>query len=62
MAVAWCLPCGFKSIIPYFYPIYFAVLLIHRSLRDDEACHEKYGDDWLKYKKIVPYRFFPGIW
>lgn len=24
---AWCLPCGFGSIIPYFYVIYFAVLL-----------------------------------
>ena len=24
---SWCLPCGFGSIIPYFYVIYFAVLL-----------------------------------
>ncbi len=24
---SWCLPCGFGSIVPYFYVIYFAVLL-----------------------------------
>ena len=24
---AWCLPCGTGSIVPYFYVIYFAVLL-----------------------------------
>ena len=27
---AWCLPCGFDSIIPYFYVIYFGVLLGER--------------------------------
>jgi protein-S-isoprenylcysteine O-methyltransferase Ste14 len=62
MAVAWCLPCRFDSIIPYFYAIYFAMLLIHRAFRDDEACHEKYGDDWLLYKKKVPSIFVPGVW
>jgi len=34
---------------------------VHRSIRDDHMCHEKYGDDWIKYKGIVPYRFIPGI-
>ena len=24
---AWCLPCGFNSIVPYFYVIYFGILL-----------------------------------
>jgi len=38
MSVAWCLPCGFATPIPYFYPIYFAVLLLHRERRDDENC------------------------
>lgn len=27
MGVAWCLPLGFSSIVPYFYAIYFATLL-----------------------------------
>jgi Delta14-sterol reductase len=61
MGLSWCLVCGFGSIVPYFYAIYFAILLIHRSIRDDHMCHEKYGEDWNTYKKIVPYRFLPGI-
>jgi len=61
MGLSWCLTCGFDSIVPYYYAIYFAILLIHRSVRDDFMCQEKYGDDWEEYKKIVPYRFIPGI-
>ena len=56
-----CLVCGFGSIVPYFYAIYFAILLIHRSARDDHMCQVKYGDDWQTYKAIVPYRFIPGV-
>ena len=41
MALAWSLPTGFGTPITYFYVIYFAVLLIHRQLRDDEACEKK---------------------
>lgn len=41
MSWAWCLPCGFQSPLPYFYVIYFAILLVHRQTRDDEACAHK---------------------
>jgi Delta14-sterol reductase len=41
MALSWCLLCGFGSIVPYYYAIYFAILLIHRSIRDDHLCYEK---------------------
>ena len=61
MGLTWCLLCGFDSIVPYYYAIYFAILLVHRSIRDDQMCYEKYGDDWIEYKKKVPYRFIPGI-
>ena len=61
MGVTWCLVCGFASIVPYYYAIYFMILLIHRSIRDDEMCAKKYGNDWLEYKRRVPYRFLPGI-
>jgi delta14-sterol reductase/lamin-B receptor len=61
MALSWCAVCGTNSLIPYFYAIYFAILLIHRAMRDDHACHEKYGDDWDRYKKRVPYVFIPGL-
>lgn len=55
-AKGWAIP------ITYFYVVYFAILLIHRDRRDDEKCHRKYGDDWVKYKKIVKYRIIPGIY
>ena len=62
MGLAWCLPCGFGSAVPYFYAIYFAVLLIHRDLRDGHACEQKYGKDWAKYCSIVKYRLIPGVY
>ncbi len=34
MALSWSLPCLFGSALPYFYPAYFAILLIHRERRD----------------------------
>ena len=61
MGVSWCATCGGGSIIPYFYAIYFGILLIHRAWRDDHACSHKYGKDWERYKKKVPYVFIPGV-
>ncbi|ORX82951.1 delta14-sterol reductase [Basidiobolus meristosporus CBS 931.73] len=62
MSFAWSLPCGFGGLCPYFYPIYFAFLLLHREGRDHEKCHAKYGKDWEKYCKIVKWRILPGIY
>eukprot|EP00056_Hartaetosiga_gracilis_P022551 m.31535 g.31535 ORF g.31535 m.31535 type:complete len:425 (+) comp9704_c0_seq1:100-1374(+) len=62
MALAWCLPCGFSSPLPYFYVIYFSILLIHRERRDDHKCHNKYGKDWEKYCEKVPYRIIPYVY
>lgn len=41
MAWAWCLPAGFSTPLPYFYVVFFAILLFHRQKRDDEACEHK---------------------
>lgn len=62
MALAWSLPTGCETPIPYFYIAYFTVLLMHRQLRDDENCEKKYGKDWEKYKKLVPYRIIPYVY
>ena len=62
MAWAWCLPCGFKHVAPYFYVIYFGILLVHRDLRDCEQCELKYGEDWKKYCRIVKYRIIPYVY
>ncbi|ESK94667.1 c-14 sterol reductase [Moniliophthora roreri MCA 2997] len=62
MALAWSLPTGFETPITYFYVTYFTVLLVHRQRRDDENCEKKYGKDWEKYKKMVPYRIVPYVY
>ena len=62
MALSWCLVCGFEHLLPYFYIIYFSILLIHRERRDHVTCAEKYGPDWDLYCAKVRYRIFPGIY
>jgi protein-S-isoprenylcysteine O-methyltransferase Ste14 len=62
MALAWCLPCGFTHVAPYFYFIYFAPLLINRERRDHAACSAKYGKDWDDYCERVPWRMLPWVY
>ncbi|CAG8951137.1 hypothetical protein HYFRA_00006535 [Hymenoscyphus fraxineus] len=53
---------GWGMIFTYFYLIYFAILLVHRERRDEEKCIRKYGEDWKKYTKAVPYRIIPYVY
>jgi len=62
MAFAWCLACGFGSIVPYFYVLYFAPLLLNRERRDHAMCERKYGADWDRYCAKVPYRIVPFVY
>lgn len=62
MATAWSLPCLFGSPLPYFYPVYFAILLIHRERRDHHFCRKKYGVDWDAYCDKVRWRIVPGLY
>lgn len=63
MGISWCLPVGLNSgPIPYFYAIYFAILLIHREMRDEDACKRKYSKDYDKYCRLVPYRIIPFVY
>ncbi|CAA7263824.1 unnamed protein product [Cyclocybe aegerita] len=62
MGLAWCLTTGFETPITYYYIVFFTILLIHRQRRDDEACYKKYGADWVKYTKLVPYRIIPYVY
>ncbi|MCY0988700.1 hypothetical protein OV203_16315 [Nannocystis sp. ILAH1] len=62
MALAWCLACGFGSLVPYFYFIYFAPLLLNRERRDHAMCQRKYGADWDRYCEKVPYRIVPFVY
>jgi len=62
MGLSWCLTTGFNTPITYFYIMFFTILLVHRQRRDDEQCAHKYGQDWDKYLKLVPYRIVPYIY
>ncbi|XP_065053563.1 7-dehydrocholesterol reductase-like [Rhopilema esculentum] len=61
-SLAYCLPCGFTHLLPYFYIIYMTILLVHRVYRDDVRCREKYREFWDRYCKEVPYRIVPYIY
>ena len=62
MALAWCLPTGFEHPLPYFYIVYFTILLVHREWRDNAMCLEKYGKDWQAYCQKVRWRILPGLY
>ncbi|MEZ4331722.1 MAG: hypothetical protein R3F35_08200 [Myxococcota bacterium] len=62
MGLAWSLNCGFGRALPYFYPFYFAILLLHREWRDAKHCARKYGADWRRYTEKVRWRIVPGIY
>ena len=62
LGLAWSLACGFGSLLPYFYPIYFAFLLMHRERRDHQRCAAKYGEDWDRYCRRVRWRIVPGLY
>jgi delta14-sterol reductase len=53
---------GFASPVPFFYAVYFGVLLIHRQIRDDHKCRLKYRGHWEQYCAAVPYRIIPYIY
>lgn len=62
MGLAWCLVSGFHNVLPYFYIIYFTILLVHRERRDHVHCAAKYGADWDRYCEKVRWRILPGIY
>jgi len=62
MGLAWCLTTGPSNVLPYFYIIYFVILLVHRERRDHEHCARKYGADWKAYESKVPWRIVPGVY
>jgi len=62
MSFTWGAIVGFATPIPYFYPMFFTTVLVHRVGRDFERCSIKYGKDWERYCSVVKYKFIPGIY
>lgn len=48
-----------RSPFPWFYFVFFMVMIIHRARRDIARCRRKYGEAWTQYEKEVPYLFIP---
>ena len=61
VAFCWSVPALFDSVLAYFGFVFLFVLLVHRSIRDDKRCLEKYGSSWLQYRKKVPYKIVPFV-
>lgn len=58
-ALSWALIGGFSSPLPWFYPVFFFIMISHRAYRDIQKCEAKYGEAWQEYKRQVPYLFIP---
>ncbi len=61
LAFSWCTTAMFESLVPYLYFIFLTILLVHRSMRDDAKCFNKYGKYWLQYREKVPYKIVPYV-
>ena len=62
MGLAWCMTTAAPHILPYFYFIYFVILLVHRERRDHDHCARKYGADWEEYTRRVRWRIVPFLY
>jgi len=60
-AFFWSIPVLFNHVIPYFYLIFLATIMLERSIRDDARCAKKYGEDWKRYCQKVPYKILPYV-
>jgi delta24(24(1))-sterol reductase len=58
-ACSWGLITGFNSPFPWFYSVFFTVMIIHRARRDIQRCRERYGEAWREYERRVPKLFIP---
>lgn len=62
IAVSWSIPCGLSYFLPWLYPVYLTLLLIHRAKRDDTRCRQRYKKYWEQYCERVPYVMIPYVY
>ncbi|XMA07229.1 hypothetical protein WAI453_000020 [Rhynchosporium graminicola] len=60
-ALTWGAICGLHSPFPWFYPVFFCCMIVHRAYRDIQRCKEKYGESWTEYERLVPHLFIPYV-
>jgi len=54
-------PVGYV-LLAWAYPLYYILLFVPRQIDDDKLCSAKYAASWEEYRRLVPYRIFPGVW
>ncbi|XP_023667919.2 delta(14)-sterol reductase TM7SF2 [Paramormyrops kingsleyae] len=62
MTLAWCLPCGFASVLPYLPALQCTNLLRGRAAEIEKACSSKHGAAWREYCRRVPYKLVPYVY
>jgi protein-S-isoprenylcysteine O-methyltransferase Ste14 len=62
ISLAMCLTVGTNTLLGYGYFLTFIVLLIQRDWRDNQHCANKYGEDWVNYRKKVKWHIIPGVY
>ncbi|MBP2400932.1 DUF1295 domain-containing protein [Streptomyces syringium] len=62
IALCWVAPVGGARVLPYFYPVFLAVLLADRTGRDERRCLQKYGDAYREYCRRVRWKVIPYLY
>ena len=63
LSFAMCAATGETGrLLPWTYILFMAVLLLHRTRRDEQRCKLKYGKGWAEYCKVVRWVLVPGIY
>ncbi|XP_018598132.2 delta(14)-sterol reductase isoform X2 [Scleropages formosus] len=62
MTLAWCLPCGFTSFLPYLPALQCTNLLRLRAAEIEEACRKRHREAWQEYCRRVPYQLVPYVY
>ncbi|XP_076837019.1 delta(14)-sterol reductase LBR isoform X2 [Brachyhypopomus gauderio] len=62
MMIAWCLPCGFTSLVPYLPALQCIHILRGRAKEIEASCYEKHGVAWEEYCRRIPYKLLPYIY
>jgi len=61
LSIAWCLPAVKTSFVPFLYPLFIVILLLHRIHRDEKKCKEKYENGWDRYCELVKWKMIPYV-
>ncbi|KAH7177058.1 ergosterol biosynthesis ERG4/ERG24 family-domain-containing protein [Dactylonectria macrodidyma] len=62
LSYSTCALVGSTHVVVWIYAIWMTMLLVHRCMRDEKRCSDKYGPAWTEYCKRVPWRFIQGVW